>query len=240
MTRSQGILVPAGGGRRMGTPEAGVLVLPRWQVALLLAGFPALYLLNSVAPWSTGLFVRHERAYFLPFWTTVILLHWLSAVLAVWFVYRSGGTLADLGLRLPVGRAAVLVGLLLTLGAGVVAFRELVPYGPGDGSRADVLPWDRTERVVFVLVSLSAGICEELVYRGFGLTALRGRGWQTWQAVAVTTLAFVFVHGVAGLILFPFYALFGLLFAGLFLWRQSLVPGVMLHASYDILVILIP
>jgi membrane protease YdiL (CAAX protease family) len=87
-------------------------------------------------------------------------------------------------------------------------------------------------------MSLTAGFCEELVYRGFAISALRGRGMRAWQALIIASVSFVFVHGLAGVFAFPVYFTFGLLFGGLFLWRRTLAPGMCLHAAFDMFAIL--
>jgi membrane protease YdiL (CAAX protease family) len=95
------------------------------------------------------------------------------------------------------------------------------------------------EQVYWVFMSFSAGFCEEVVYRGFGITALRARCWATWLAVLLATLAFVFVHGVAGAFQFPAYFGMGLLFAAVYLGTRSLVPGICLHTAIDLGAILL-
>src|SRR5262245_37125249 len=90
------------------------------------------------------------------------------------------------------------------------------------------------ERGAWVVASLSAGFCEELVYRGFGITVLRARGLSVWLAVALPTISWVLVHGVGGALMFVPHFIVGLLFAGLFLWRRSLAPVMFVHALVDL------
>jgi membrane protease YdiL (CAAX protease family) len=212
--------------------------LPRWQVLLVLVGLPALYLANSFTPWSMGLFVRQEHAFFLPFWSSVAVLHWLSVALVLVLLARAGGRLKDIGLDLSLGNALVMIGPTIAAGAALVLLRE--HWSPSEGpppERNAMFPATRGERVFWVFMSVTAGLCEELIYRGFAIRLLQGRGLRTWLAVGLATLSFVFVHGLAGLFLFPIYFVAGLLFAALFLWRRSLVPGVCLHALYDVALI---
>ena len=84
-------------------------------------------------------------------------------------------------------------------------------------------------------MSLTAGFCEELIYRGFGIRALQ-RNMRTWLAVGVATLAFFFMHGMSALAPSPFLIIYtmGLVFSVLFLWRGSLVPVICLHALIDV------
>jgi hypothetical protein len=86
-----------------------------------------------------------------------------------------------------------------------------------------------------MLCAISAGFCEELIYRGFGIRVLQGRGMRTWLAVLLASLSFVMIHGVSAVFLFPFLFIAGLIFSGIFLWRKSLTLGICLHAMFDLL-----
>lgn len=61
-----------------------------------------------------------------------------------------------------------------------------------------LMPRSGTERAFFMVVSASAGLCEEFVYHGFllaGLAAWLGNGW---VAALVANLAFGVLHGYQG------------------------------------------
>ncbi len=85
------------------------------------------------------------------------------------------------------------------------------------------------ERVWWVPFAFSAAFCEEFVYRGLGINALRSRGHPVWRAAALATAAWCLVHGLGGLLLSPAYFLAGAGFAALLLWRGNLVPVMVVH-----------
>jgi len=210
------------------------MVLPRWQVLLVLVGLPACYVGNSFLPWSVGLFAHRDRDAYLPYLASVAVLHWTSVALVVWFVQRAGGQLQDIGLDLSLGKLATMVGLPAALGVALSLNRESWPASEDLATRQMILPITLGERLCWVFMSLTAGFCEEVVYRGFGIRVLRARGLGAWQAVLLATLAYVFVHDLAGYFLFPVFFIVGLLFAGLFLWQRSLTPGICLHALVNV------
>jgi membrane protease YdiL (CAAX protease family) len=83
-------------------------------------------------------------------------------------------------------------------------------------------------------VSISAGISEEIVFRGYlqrQLTALTGR---TWLALLLQVTVFGIAHGYQGVQNCVAIALYGALFTLLALWRKSLRPGMIAHACTDI------
>lgn len=221
------------------TAPTFAVALPRWQVLFVLVGLPVIYVANSFLPWSVGLFAQRDRTYYLPFWGSVALLHWVSVVLVVVFLKRTGGRLKDIGLDLSAGKLVAMVAIPVAIGVTLALLRESWPASEEPPSaRRMLFPLTLGERMFWVFMSFTAGFCEEFVYRGFGIRTLQGRGMRTWLAVLLATLAFVFVHGLAGLFLFPVYFIAGLLFAALFLWRRSLVPGICLHALVDVAAIL--
>jgi len=83
------------------------------------------------------------------------------------------------------------------------------------------------------IVSVTAGICEELLYRGFLVWALQpwvGLGW----AAAVSVIAFGAAHAYQGKdVVRPTLA--GLVPQGIALLTQSIPPGILVHAILDVM-----
>ena len=209
--------------------------LPRWQVLLVLVGFPVIYWLNSFTPWSYGLFVDGDRGWYVSFAASVLVLHWTTTLLALYLVRRGGGTWRDIGLNVNFPGVVIMLSLLLALGGAMVALR------PWCAPRYDeILDWmslypvTTTESVMMVLAAVSAGFCEELIYRGFAIRVLQGRGMRTGAAVLLALLSFIFIHGVSALFLFPLLIVAGLIASAIFLWRKSLTPVICLHAVFDL------
>jgi membrane protease YdiL (CAAX protease family) len=228
---------------RRETDSRVVIALPVWQVVVVLVGLPAIYMVNSILPWSNGLLRRHDHTLFFQFWVSIAVLHWGSVVLVVALLKRAGGRLADIGLDLSPIRVAVMVGIPLAVGLVLTVLREASGPHHGPSSEPSVVsPATMGERLFWIFMGFTAGFCEELIYRGFSIRALQGRKMRTWSAVGLATLAFVFMHGISVIAPFPFLTIYiaGLLFSALFLWRRSLVPGVCLHALFDLAAIGFP
>jgi membrane protease YdiL (CAAX protease family) len=105
-----------------------------------------------------------------------------------------------------------------------------------------LLPRTRAERRLFTVVGLTAGLCEEWLYRGFLLAvvaALLG-GAPTPVLVAVAGVAFGLAHayqGVAGVLT---TGVLGAVLAALYLGTGSLLLPVVLHALVDLRFLLVP
>jgi hypothetical protein len=166
-----------------------------------------------------------------------IMIEWLI-FLVVFLVLKKGKenlsavgfsrfTLANLG----IGLGFLLVANIILLGlAQILQFFHLtVPK-----EVAFILPRTKTERLFWVILSITAGICEETGFRGYVLTKLNIFLNNWYLTVAVSSLCFGLGHfyqGMGGIILTGTY---GLLFCLLFIWRKSLIPGIFAHFLQDL------
>jgi membrane protease YdiL (CAAX protease family) len=110
------------------------------------------------------------------------------------------------------------------------------------GSLRALLPVTPDERRQFVLVALTAGICEEAIFRGFGFGYVRWLwpGSSDLQAVLLVSIVFGLAHlyqGVRGVVL---TGLVGFFLGYLTVWSGSLLPAVIVHALIDLRVAVLP
>ena len=97
-----------------------------------------------------------------------------------------------------------------------------------------LLPVTPRERWLFAFVAISAGICEELVFRGWLLNALHSLHAENWTLVALAAAIFGAAHfyqGVAGVIV---TLVLGLIFCGLYVASGTLLVPIALHAILDL------
>ncbi|MBI5170207.1 MAG: CPBP family intramembrane metalloprotease [Candidatus Eisenbacteria bacterium] len=177
-----------------------------------------------------------------PFYGQTIALQWIaSGVIAALIAVRALPW-REFGLVLPGGwRLAVSVALVMGLAALAVAQRRALSR-LGAESRARVkarlgeagllLPRAGTEQVWFRALSVSAGICEEFLYRGWLTWALRA--WLgPWGAMAASLASFTAAHAYQGREKLPRVAIVGGLLAMVALVTGSLLPAMVLHAMID-------
>ncbi|MFZ3266457.1 MAG: CPBP family intramembrane glutamic endopeptidase [Terriglobales bacterium] len=107
--------------------------------------------------------------------------------------------------------------------------------GPSNAKTVDsLLPHSLLEILVWIAVSITAGFCEEIAFRGYlqrQLHALSGN-----IGVAVIAQAFVFgvAHGYQGWKAVIVISVLGVLYGVLAAWRRNLRANVMAHAASDI------
>jgi uncharacterized protein len=106
---------------------------------------------------------------------------------------------------------------------------------------AFILPATQQERAWFALVSVTAGICEETLYRGFLIRYLANGPWHAglWIAVAIASISFGLAHGYQGLSGIVGTTLLGSVMAVLFLASGSLWLPMALHAIIDLRILLL-
>lgn len=178
--------------------------------------------------------VRAYRATMIRQWTAT------AAVLAIWLTV--GRPLADLGLGVPGGwgfwLGVGLLGLALAAFAGQLRIarrsaearehlrEQLKPI-------AALLPQTRAEMSTFTLLAITAGVCEELLFRGLLIWYLSHFAGLA-LAVAGSTLFFGLGHAYQGRAGALKAGAVGLICAGLYLLSGSLWPAMLLHAALDI------
>jgi len=108
----------------------------------------------------------------------------------------------------------------------------------GEHPAAALLPKNWKEFAHFgSIVSLSAGFCEEIVFRGFLITylmALFAPGdYAVWIAISVSTLIFAILHAYQGWLAILKIAALTFMFGVIFVLTKSLWPVILLHFAVD-------
>lgn len=175
---------------------------------------------------------------------TTMLVEWVAfAVLMIaWFAL--GRPVAGLGFVTP-GGTGFYVGLLLLAAMTaylVVAWRKAAA-APAEarakveaslGSLRYFMPSDRRSYASFVRLSITAGIVEETLYRGFAFWYL-AQFMPAWAVVAVSSLAFGAGHSYQGQSGMARVTLVGVAFGGFYLLTGSIWLPIVAHALLDIL-----
>jgi len=162
--------------------------------------------------------------------------HVIFGSLALWVgVDRFG--FEELGL-LPLPGAMDLLWALAVLAALLGANLVLHFVTEAMGMEAtDILkrlvPRTRDERRTFAWMSVTAGLGEEIVYRGFLYLILVAAGLTVPGALVVQALAFGLVHAYQGPIGVAATALLGLLFGLSFVLLGTLWPAILAHVAVD-------
>lgn len=214
-----------------------------FDLVLLLVLFVVmpLYGVRSLRKLRARLAAGHEAPRIREYVTTIAV-QWalVAATLVVWSI--SGRPLTALGLTFATGTWSWLgIGLgLLTCGV-LVAQMVAIVRSPEKtaAARAEcepmgaLLPQDDREARAFAALSVTAGVCEEILYRGFAIAALAPLTG-TLAAVLLTSVAFGLGHSYQGAGGVAKTAAVGLVMAVLYLLSGSLWVPMVVHAVMDL------
>lgn len=127
----------------------------------------------------------------------------------------------------------LLGGGLWAVWTGISRVENLI-LGRNPASDAIAYPAGALEIILALGVALSAGICEEIVFRGYLQRQFRALSGSAMIAVLMQAAVFGVVHVYQGVRLASVVVLYGILFGVLALWRRSLRPGIIAHSWSDI------
>ncbi len=214
------------------------LIAPVWHTAVFIAVFAAL----AAAGWWAQQAARLQPPGHLPHTRLVplqiqtIIFEWVC-VGWVWLGVRRRVRLGDLIAGRWASPKAVLVDSLL--GAAVwavwLAFTSATNALLGADRSVVPFPVGVVEIVLAILVALSAGVCEEIVFRGYFLRQFQALSGSVVAAVFLQALVFGPGHFNQGVRVTGLATLYALVFGLLAVWRRSLRPGMIAHTLSDLL-----
>lgn len=212
------------------------LIAPLWHTLILLAVFAALTVLGWLAQRSAAAHAPGPAPGLVPLQIQALVFEW-ATLTWVWFgVRRKGVRVRELvGGRWPSAQAVLtdvlLAGGLWVLWTGITwvenillsPHRDAIPYPSG---------W--LETMLAVAVAISAGVCEEIVFRGYLQKQFQALSGSAVAAVLLQAAVFGGAHVYQGVRPAAMVILYGMLFGVLALWRRSLRPGILAHCWSDI------
>lgn len=175
-------------------------------------------------------------------WTNTLVQEWLLVAIGILMFVGLHRPLALLGFRAPTGwRLWASVAFLAGVAANYLFTARRVDRSEKAqagvrrqlGQLTLLLPHTRRELRGFAAVSLTAGFCEEFLFRGYFIWALAPLlTW--WGAAALSAVVFGLAHAYQGRIGIVRTTLVGVAFVAVFVICDSLYPAIALHALIDL------
>ena len=202
--------------------------------------FAALILVLVLAPAASAVLARFakpgQRAKHARYARSMLIL-WAMTWLAIYALRLWGQTPADVGWRAPTEPAAAYLVVLAFI--GLLAAAALRAQRAGDPMYSDrirlIAPLTPADWFWYVPVALTAGICEEFLYRGYALHVVADLTHNLWIGVIVSTAAFGLAHAYQGARGVIGTTIFGLFFALVIAVWGSLWPCMIGHALQDLI-----
>jgi uncharacterized protein len=168
-----------------------------------------------------------------------MLMEWCLTAFIWYGVKRRGGELRDL----VGGRWARFTDFLRDLGIAI-AFMVVCGFGLINGVAhllkaktppgiRNLLPQSPKEIALYLLLALTAGFCEELIFRGYLQRQFAALTHAASGGIVFQGIVFGAAHGYQGWKLMVAIAVFGITFGLLATWRRSLRPGMIAHFLQD-------
>src|SRR5712692_5597213 len=214
-----------------------------WDIALIF------FVLAVILPWRGR--ARMKKLLAMPhvssierlvLYASTIAFQWLAVGAVAWRAWAHGFTAQQLGLTMH-DRASLIVASIV--GAAAIATLQwlnlrrvgkvpLERRGPLQAVAERILPQSTVELLPYLALAITAGICEEFLYRGFAMAVLVHVGLQAWAVVLLSSVLFGLAHSYQGRSGIVMTLLIGLLLGASRIAYDSLVPAIFWHSAVDV------
>jgi hypothetical protein len=96
-----------------------------------------------------------------------------------------------------------------------------------------MLPHGALELVLWIALSVTAGICEEAIFRGYLQPQFMALTRNVLGGILLSAAVFGAAHAYQGYKMVILIAFYGAMFGGLAYWRGSVRPGMIAHGWQD-------
>jgi len=169
----------------------------------------------------------------------IILSEWLTLAIMLVGVWLYGSSLLTvMGDRWrSLGQFLRDVGIALLFLVATIMFTSMAGShgGAGDRTTQFLLPQGRIEIALWVVLSITAGICEEAVYRGYLQKQFMALTRSVPAGIILSALAFGLAHSYQGFARASMITVMGAMSGVLAYWCRSVRPGMIAHALQDVL-----
>jgi CAAX protease family protein len=229
------------------SPQPSRTIAPLWHTALILVLLLGISVLNVFTRHLAQALTHHpatqHRSHFIMYGATLIW-EWVLLALVYWGLRIRRTPLRQLfGVRRP-GAVELWTDIAIAAGfwfaslfaLGALGFLlRLIHLHPEDirGIVSQMAPASAAELALWIALSISAGICEELIFRGYLQQQFTALTRQVWLGIAISAVFFGLAHGYEGASGMLLIVLYGSFFGILAHLRRSLRAGIFAHAWHD-------
>ena len=164
-----------------------------------------------------------------------LVLHWCLACSILAATSDDRSEVPDIGLRRRLPRFVCFVLVIVAWCSGLIWYFGAKPLASWQVSQMHQLG-----RWGVILIAISAGFCEEVIYRGYMLAGLKKTEHPVWLAMILSSLSFVFFHGILPVPFMTGGFLIAMIWAFIAHKSSVLWVTIYIHALWDATVLLVP
>jgi uncharacterized protein len=175
-------------------------------------------------------------------YASTIAFQWFAVAVVAWRTWAHGFTASQLGLTIH-DRTRILVASIA--GAATIAALQWLNLrrvgripagarGPIQAIAERILPQSTVELLPYLALAITAGLCEEFLYRGFAMVVLIHVGLQTWAVVLLSSALFGLAHSYQGRGGIVMTMLIGIILGLGRIAFDSLIPAIFWHSAVDV------
>lgn len=211
--------------------------MPLSKTLAVLLGFPIVSTLISLLLLNRSIFSDLGLDFFSTFWVLIIGWYSLQIFILSRILKSAGWGWKDIGYSFDKKRTGYFIGGFLIFAFALLAFIEFALAGVANDPEklkllsdfSNLTPKTTMARVIFIFMALVAGLCEELVYRGFAINALKSLKVNKWLAILIAAIPFVFQHGLKSIDQFWWFFIWGIVFGLIFTFSKKLTINIVIH-----------
>jgi membrane protease YdiL (CAAX protease family) len=181
---------------------------------------------------------RRQR---LSLYASTIGFQWLAVALVAWRAWARGLTREQLGLVVHGPLRICMAAIVGAATLGTLQWCNLRRMGRSSGKAREflkvlaerILPQSRVELLPYWGLAVTAGVCEEFLYRGFAMAALTRAGLPVWGVVLSSSVLFGLAHLYQGRGGIVSTLVIGTVFGTARLAYDGLVPVMVWHFAVD-------
>ena len=208
--------------------------IPLSKTLAVLIGFPIVATLISLLLLNRQLITNIGLDFFNTFWIIIIGWYLIQIYIVSKILYSAGWKWVDIGFSFSKKKTFFFIGGYLLFAFGLLAFIEIalansIVDPEKMNNISSLTPKTTLARIIFIIMGLTAGLTEEIIYRGFAIRAMVSNKINKWFAVIAATFPFIFQHGLKSIDQFWWFLTWGIVFGIFFIWLKNLTYNIIIH-----------
>jgi membrane protease YdiL (CAAX protease family) len=208
------------------------------------------FVLGLILPWRGR--VRTKKLLAMPqvssterlaLYASTIAFQWFAVAVVAWRAWAHRFTASQLGLTVHDKTRIVVASIVGTATIAALQWLNLrrvgrIPVEARGSIQAlaeRILPQSTVELLPYLALAITAGLCEEFLYRGFAMAVLVHVGLQAWSVVLISSVLFGLAHSYQGRGGIVMTLIIGTILGTSRIAYDSLLPAIFWHSAVDVI-----